>query len=738
MKYIYKFYTLSILILSFLAVFSCNKHKEEAPQKVDISKYEFTVEVCDKFSDAEGDTKAFGKSTWDVNDRIFCQLLSSTNGIFKLTYNSEGKWDVAVLEGNPFESTNQTMGFWALHSAYIYIYDNNNYSVGGGEVLFSDECYWTRTDINKYSITVPVVHRINQKLVIDGYIEGATIQSNDFKLLSDKYPMDTWGSVNVVDDPIPLWNSTSSFAEYFIVPKFTPTTTVNIIYENKVYSRKYDKQIKTDYSTVIKGPLSDEADKWILRSKNPKMELITTTTIGSTMSLEIGAQEESKPNIWIDINNNGTRDTGEDVTIFSPGSQQFTLQSQTFSIYGDVEILKVSSKKITSLKVDENISLKELFCTDNKISNIDVSQNIKLETLFLYRNQITSINVTKNPKLKKLYVSDNKLKTLDVSKNNDLEELSFSFNSNISVTNFNPKLTVLSCAGTSLTSLDVSKLPLLKELICNSNNIKTLDVTSNTKLEKLICLSCGLKELDLSKNPSLKRVNCCYNSIREDNAYKLINSLVNRSSASDYAILDFFVKSTSESNMCTKGDVKIAFNKKWKVLVAQESTPIDFNGLYSSYEVKVDATPGSNFYFDVQGSPQELNDIFVDLNGNGLKDSGEGITKYGNTTFTLGNLMTFNIYGNFKGLGLTQDKLTQIKVIDQGYNDSYLNYLNCAQNKMKDLGWTHLANSLITVRGTTEGELVYMDENGYDENEEIDPQNQNTIGGKNWKIIKMN
>jgi len=87
----------------------------------------------------------------------------------------------------------------------------------------------------------------------------------------------------------------------------------------------------------------------------------------------------------------------------------------------------------------------------------------------------------------------NKLTSLDVSKNTVLQELS--------------------CHGNQITSLDLSKNTALRALESSVNPLNSLDVSNNTALYRLVCHTNGLTDLDLSKNTELKFLGCSYNSL---------------------------------------------------------------------------------------------------------------------------------------------------------------------------------------------------------------------------------
>jgi hypothetical protein len=75
-------------------------------------------------------------------------------------------------------------------------------------------------------------------------------------------------------------------------------------------------------------------------------------------------------------------------------------------------------------------------------------------------------------------------------------------------------ITQLLCDVNLLSSIDVSSLTLLEELICHSNSgITSLDVSANTNLLQLNCTNLNLTQLNVSNNPNLYTLRCGGNQL---------------------------------------------------------------------------------------------------------------------------------------------------------------------------------------------------------------------------------
>ncbi|WP_052103095.1 leucine-rich repeat domain-containing protein [Porphyromonas canoris] len=159
------------------------------------------------------------------------------------------------------------------------------------------------------------------------------------------------------------------------------------------------------------------------------MTMTTTLAVGEKITVKIYAKPEDRADVWIDLNNNGTKDEGEKVVVFF--YKDYTLGSQTITIYGKVTEFHCHQQSLTSLDVSKNTALTELSCSDNSLTSLDLSKNTELEWLDCEKNSLTSLNV-KNTALKALICNWNRLSSLNVSKNTALTRFSCENNPNLS------------------------------------------------------------------------------------------------------------------------------------------------------------------------------------------------------------------------------------------------------------------------------------------------------------------
>lgn len=116
----------------------------------------------------------------------------------------------------------------------------------------------------------------------------------------------------------------------------------------------------------------------------------------------------------------------------------------------------------------------------------------ELELLNCGYQSLTELDLTGNPKLRELIAYKSGLLTVDLTGCQELE--------------------VFKCYHTGISELDLSGNPKLKELNASEINLTALDVTGCPELEILHCGGNWISELDLSQNPNLVELRC-YNTM---------------------------------------------------------------------------------------------------------------------------------------------------------------------------------------------------------------------------------
>lgn len=224
----------------------------------------------------------------------------------------------------------------------------------------------------------------------------------------------------------------------------------------------------------------------------PKIVLTSDATSGQwDLQIEM-RNDEDKKSVWIDRNENGEYDEGEEVTDFNK-SLHFPHEAKVITVYGNVQNFFCYANSLTALDISQCPDLEILDASDNKLTTIDLSKNGQLRALTLHGNMLTEVDLSHTPHLFRFYCNKNKLTQLDLSKTPDLVQLR--------------------CGRNELTQLDVSMLTQLKYFDCTGNKLTTLDLTHSEDLTNLLCADNQLTSLDLKACADLEELTCYNNKI---------------------------------------------------------------------------------------------------------------------------------------------------------------------------------------------------------------------------------
>jgi hypothetical protein len=148
------------------------------------------------------------------------------------------------------------------------------------------------------------------------------------------------------------------------------------------------------------------------------IEMTTSLEVGDTIYLNIDAPLDERPNVWVDLNNNGTREHGEFVTTFTDELEQpaipFKLQSQTFRIYGEFTSLSARRQSLTDIDTSHDNSVQVLFVDGNSFPKLDLSQNKALQRVSAQACGIESVVMPVSYELQEVYLYNNNLKSFTV------------------------------------------------------------------------------------------------------------------------------------------------------------------------------------------------------------------------------------------------------------------------------------------------------------------------------------
>lgn len=170
---------------------------------------------------------------------------------------------------------------------------------------------------------------------------------------------------------------------------------------------------------------------------------------------------------------------------------------------------------ISSIDLSQNPKLMVLNVSYTDLKELDLSNNPNLCYLEAYSDgwgedgisMLTSLDLTKLPILQYLNVKNNEFTSLDLSQNPYLYYAQLYGNNLTSIdVSQNPDLEELYLGDNKLTSIDVSKNTKLVELSLDGNDISTIDVSNNTELESLSLANCKLTALDTHMLAKLQRL----------------------------------------------------------------------------------------------------------------------------------------------------------------------------------------------------------------------------------------
>ena len=390
--------------------------------------------------------------------------------------------------------------------------------------------------------------------------------------------------------------------------------------------------------------------------------------------------------------------------------------------------LYCNANQLTSLDVSNNTALTTLECSGNQLKSLDVSKNTALKWLFCEGNQLTSLDVSNNTALYDLYCSDNQLTTLDVSGCTALEELYCRNNqlTSLDVSN-NTALKELRCGRNQLTTLDVSSCTGLKLLVCDENQLTTLDVSGCTALTELNCYANQLTSLDVSKNTALTCLYCICNQIRGTAMTKLVNSLPE---TEDGTLWAYYIDDSPAGNMMTPGQVKIAREKNWNVVMWDDDYEvfIPYEGeTPDGIEISEANFPDDNFRAYVSSED-------IDRNRDGYLSDDEIVatTEINVSYLNISDLKGIEFFNGLKELNCSYNQLTSLDVS----HNMALTRLYCYCNRIRGTDMTKLVNSLPDRKSASEeGTLwvYYIDDSPA--GNMMTPGQVEIAKEKNWNVV---
>lgn len=148
----------------------------------------------------------------------------------------------------------------------------------------------------------------------------------------------------------------------------------------------------------------------VIAQTEPSITITTAKAVGETVSISMKASNATNEAlIWIDLNGNGQKDAGEEVTTFGT-NVSYQLQSQTLKIYGPVWTISGAYNKFTSVELSpDHPTLSQIWFSYNQITELDLSNNINVSYLSCQNNKLRRLVFNPNSKIKTVSFRNNEL-----------------------------------------------------------------------------------------------------------------------------------------------------------------------------------------------------------------------------------------------------------------------------------------------------------------------------------------
>lgn len=366
-------------------------------------------------------------------------------------------------------------------------------------------------------------------------------------------------------------------------------------------------------------PFSSYAQKKSSSKKEESVVITSNLSSGDEFEINLGGKSfSSRSTPYIDLNGNKKLDEGE----------ALTFDEVTWLTWGNLSSVTIYADKITKLVIK-----------DAKIKNIELK---------------------KAPEISELELSGNELIDLDVSSLTVLDKLDCSEN---------PKLQkIVMC----------SKNP-LREFFAEKCNLKQINLLDCENIERITLNENQLQTLDFSKATNLTYLNVSRNKIDAKAMHKLVESL-NKETVEDektFIVIDLDPEQEGkEANVCLKTDVALAKKRHWTVYDSdlteyEGSDPVISNEAEKIVITPTEATP-SIVPIKISGE-----NLWVDLNRNNKKDTGEELTNESSNFKNPGGITPFSICGDkIKSLEINEVDLSALDLT----NASSLIAIVCRKN----------------------------------------------------------
>lgn len=236
------------------------------------------------------------------------------------------------------------------------------------------------------------------------------------------------------------------------------------------------------------------------------------------------------PDSNADLNGNNEIEVSEAEAVVHLYIYELNIADLTgIEFFVNLETLICWQNSITELDVQNLNNLRILDANTNLLTSINLSFNNQLEYLDLGINQLTGhLTFEDNPGIRELYLGQNDISSIDISTLTLLEDLIVN-SANLSTIDLsgNPLLEDLGLSSNFISSIDLTQNSELRELTMGNNLITSIDLSQNVLLEIISIRQNNLLGLDVSLNPNISVLRCDDNQLTNLNLSNGFNDLIN-------------------------------------------------------------------------------------------------------------------------------------------------------------------------------------------------------------------
>jgi len=284
-----------------------------------------------------------------------------------------------------------------------------------------------------------------------------------------------------------------------------------------------------------------------------------------------------------------------------------------------VDLWSSKQKTFTAIDFDAAAGLKSLNLGSITLSNtLNLVNNRALESISLQTCKLSGINLTGLTALKLLYFWQCDLPSLVVQSNTNLESLTIS-----NVFQLSGGSGSMGSVKNTVTSLDLSKNTLLKELVLEGTKLTALDLGANNELTNFTLSTSSVKSLDLCGKTKLQYLKCNQNS-------KLTSIDISGCGSLGFIWLNANALKTIDVNSIPDGMI-------WNFYISNNniSDPVILNALISKLRIGLDESDWAYDYVVTSVLPQKNVQYLVNFNSMGGTEVASKSIKKGGSLGTL-------------------------------------------------------------------------------------------------------